>query len=102
MSFSYKTFRILNKLATLDLSYETALENLASESYIDNAVNLHEKTNLKFILFKNFYFGSTQQSLYFIWQGLLLLKMSMKSDLEFRRKSLNQQKQISITSISDY
>ena len=51
MSFSYKTFRILNKLATLDLSYETALENLASESYIDNAVNLHEKTNLKFILF---------------------------------------------------
>ena len=102
MSFSYKTFRILNKLATLDLSYETALENLASESYIDNAVNLHEKTNLKFILFKNFYFGSTQQSLYFIWQGLLLLKMSMKSDLEFRRKLLNQQKQISITSISDY
>ena len=40
MSLSYKTFRILNKLAGLGVPYETALENLAAEPYLDNKINL--------------------------------------------------------------
>ena len=85
MSLSYKTFRILNKLAGLGVPYETALENLAAEPYLDN------KINLKFILFKNFYFGSIQHSLYFIWQGLLLLKISLRSNSKLKQELWNQE-----------